>query len=105
MKEEARVYLRLFMNCASAAWLSRRAATAIGASERMSKPEHSHNRARENFLTVDGVTQPAPVPRYSATAAPRPRMWKENSDLEALLDECGFQSPEVEQLRESGAFG
>ncbi len=67
--------------------------------------EHSHNQARENFLTVDGVIQPAPVPRYSATAAPRPRMWKENSDLEALLDECGFQSPEIEQLRDKGVFG
>jgi len=66
---------------------------------------HSHNRARGNFLTIDGVMQPAPVPRYSATSAPQPRMWKENSDLQGLLDECGFQPLDIEHLRESGAFG
>ena len=30
-------------------------------------PEHPHNKARETFVTVDGVTQPAPAPRFSAT--------------------------------------
>ncbi|RZM05387.1 MAG: hypothetical protein EOP67_76685 [Sphingomonas sp.] len=38
-------------------------------------PHHPHNVARETFLPVDGVMQPAPAPRYSATPLPRPRMW------------------------------
>ena len=30
-------------------------------------PNHPHNRARENFLDVDGVLQHAPAPRFSKT--------------------------------------
>lgn len=37
-------------------------------------PSHPHNVARGTFVEVDGVTQPAPAPRYSRTknAAPSP---------------------------------
>lgn len=31
-------------------------------------PLHAHNRARGVFIEVDGVTQPAPAPRFSRTA-------------------------------------
>jgi alpha-methylacyl-CoA racemase len=37
-------------------------------------PEHPHNRARGTFVTADGVLQPAPAPRFSATPARSPRM-------------------------------
>jgi alpha-methylacyl-CoA racemase len=30
-------------------------------------PRHPHNRARGTFVELDGVTQPAPAPRFSAT--------------------------------------
>ena len=30
-------------------------------------PRHPHNQARGNFVEIDGVTQPAPAPRFSAT--------------------------------------
>jgi alpha-methylacyl-CoA racemase len=30
-------------------------------------PEHPHNKARATFVEVDGVTQPAPAPRFSKT--------------------------------------
>ena len=30
-------------------------------------PEHPHNKARETFVTIEGVVQPAPAPRFSAT--------------------------------------
>ncbi|HWE99081.1 MAG TPA: CaiB/BaiF CoA-transferase family protein [Caulobacteraceae bacterium] len=30
-------------------------------------PRHPHNVARQTFVEVDGVTQPAPAPRFSAT--------------------------------------
>ncbi len=36
-------------------------------------PRHGHNVARETFVTVDGVLQPAPAPRFSRTAADAPR--------------------------------
>jgi alpha-methylacyl-CoA racemase len=30
-------------------------------------PSHPHNAARKTFVEVEGVTQPAPAPRFSAT--------------------------------------
>ena len=36
-------------------------------------PKHPHNRARETFVSVDGVVQPAPAPRFSRTPAAPPR--------------------------------
>jgi len=35
-------------------------------------PGHPHAAARDAFLTVDGVVQPAPAPRFSRTPAPAP---------------------------------
>ena len=37
-------------------------------------PHHPHNVAREAFIAVDGVMQPAPAPRYSLTPCARPVM-------------------------------
>ncbi len=33
-------------------------------------PKHPHNAARETYVEVDGVMQPAPAPRFSKTPAP-----------------------------------
>ncbi|MFX6218190.1 hypothetical protein ABTF55_20540, partial [Acinetobacter baumannii] len=33
---------------------------------------HPHNRARETFITVGGISQPAPAPRFERTPAPVP---------------------------------
>ncbi|HYN46298.1 MAG TPA: CaiB/BaiF CoA-transferase family protein, partial [Allosphingosinicella sp.] len=46
-------------------------------------PAHPHNRARGTFIDVDGVTQPAPAPRYSETGTGMPTPPREDSD--ALL--------------------
>jgi alpha-methylacyl-CoA racemase len=35
--------------------------------------DHPHNVARGTFITVDGVVQPAPAPRYSVTPCDPPR--------------------------------
>jgi alpha-methylacyl-CoA racemase len=35
-------------------------------------PRHPHNVARGTFVEVDGITQPAPAPRFSRTPAGRP---------------------------------
>ena len=40
-------------------------------------PEHRHNQARGTFVTVDGVVQPAPAPRFSRTPAAGPRPLRE----------------------------
>lgn len=36
-------------------------------------PAHPHNRARRTFVEVDGVTQPAPAPRFGRTPAREPQ--------------------------------
>lgn len=37
-------------------------------------PEHPHNKARQTYITLDDVVQPAPAPRFSGTPAPLPKM-------------------------------
>ena len=38
-------------------------------------PAHPHNVTRATFIELDGITQPAPAPRYSRTPSPAPAMW------------------------------
>ena len=63
-------------------------------------PDHPHNAARGAFIAVDGVTQPAPAPRYSATpnAAPEPP----RPDADALLAALGYAPGRIAALRASG---
>jgi alpha-methylacyl-CoA racemase len=62
-------------------------------------PKHPHNAARQTFVEVAGVTQPAPAPRFSVTPGaiqgPPPAVGAH--DREALLD-WGFTPAEVEAL-------
>jgi alpha-methylacyl-CoA racemase len=65
---------------------------------------HPHNVARGTFVTVDGVEQHAPAPRFSRSspapiAPPRPA----GADTAAVLRDAGFSEAEIERLRESGA--
>jgi len=68
-------------------------------------PRHAHNVARETFITVEGVVQPAPAPRFSATPGaiqgPPPKIGAHND--EALTD-WGFTAAEVAALKEKGAL-
>ena len=68
-------------------------------------PDHPHNRARNTFVTVDDVIQPAPAPRLSRTPAaiqaPPPLP---GADTEVVLQEWGFSEAEVDALRAAGAI-
>lgn len=68
-------------------------------------PEHPHNRKRRTFIDLDGVTQPAPAPRYSTTrtADPQPPR-KPGADGEAILANLGYSLDEIAQLRREGAL-
>lgn len=68
-------------------------------------PAHPHNRERQTFIDLDGVTQPAPAPRYSTTrtADPRPPR-KPGADGEAILSDLGYSPDEIAQLRREGAL-
>lgn len=56
-----------------------------------------HNAARGTFVEAGGVKQPAPAPRYSASATVAPRMAGERDDA-AALRELGFDETEVAAL-------
>jgi alpha-methylacyl-CoA racemase len=68
-------------------------------------PSHPHNYARGTFVEVDGVTQPAPAPRFSRTGAviknPPPAPGEPD---DGALKDWGFGSGEVEALRATGVL-
>lgn len=69
-------------------------------------PDDPHNKAREAFLTRDGVTFPAPAPRLSRTPAaaggPPPAP---GQDTAAVLRDWGFGDDAIAELRSAGAVG
>jgi alpha-methylacyl-CoA racemase len=62
-------------------------------------PRHPHNLARQSFVTVDGVVQPAPAPRFSATPAAMPRASTAGADVFAAW---GIPEPALQSLRQAG---
>lgn len=62
-------------------------------------PEHAHNQARETFLTVEGLKQPAPAPRFSRTSPESPVAPRTpGADTEAVLKEMGFSADEISDI-------
>jgi alpha-methylacyl-CoA racemase len=67
-------------------------------------PRHPHNIARETFVTVDGVLQPAPAPRFSGTPTAPPRAAEPaGADAAALLAQWGLPAEAVQDLLGDGA--
>jgi alpha-methylacyl-CoA racemase len=64
---------------------------------------HPHNRARDAYLEIDGITQPAPAPRFSGTPAEvRSPPAGIGADAGQLLLEAGYSAAEIDALRASG---
>jgi alpha-methylacyl-CoA racemase len=62
-------------------------------------PDHPHMAARQNFVVRDGVTQPAPAPRFSRTPGTIRRSPPERGEGgEAVLEEWGVRTV-AEDLR------
>ena len=62
-------------------------------------PEHPHNIARRTFHVRDGVTEPAPVPRFSRTPASLGALPREaGADSRQILADWGFQQREIDEL-------
>lgn len=64
-----------------------------------------HNQARNAFMEVDGITQPAPAPRFSRTQ-PQISRGPARSDehTHEILADWGFTEVEVAALKETGAI-
>jgi alpha-methylacyl-CoA racemase len=66
--------------------------------------KHPHNVARKTFIEVDGVTQPAPAPRFSRTVAAMPSAPAHaGQHSRAVLTDWGFDTDRISALLASGA--
>jgi alpha-methylacyl-CoA racemase len=67
-------------------------------------PHHPHNRARNAFVDLQGVPQPAPAPRFGRTplCPPTPPEPPGEADLRAVLADWGIGATEVETAQASG---
>ncbi|HVV34358.1 MAG TPA: CaiB/BaiF CoA-transferase family protein [Vitreimonas sp.] len=63
-------------------------------------PQHPHNKARDAFVDIAGVRQPAPAPRYSATPSPTPQPLKQA--VEDILSSLPLSAAEVQVLIRDG---
>lgn len=67
-------------------------------------PSHPANVARKTYVEVDGVTQPAPAPRFSRTPSQvRHGPHAVGADTDEVLSAMGFAGAELEALKEQGA--
>ncbi len=67
-------------------------------------PKHPHNIERKTFIELEGVTQPAPAPRFSRTEpeiSSSPSVVGENTD--EVLISMGFSQEDIDSLKISGA--
>jgi alpha-methylacyl-CoA racemase len=68
-------------------------------------PRHPHNVARQTFVEVDGVLQPAPAPRFSRTpgavAGPPPAI---GAHTRSALESWGVDAGAIAELEGAGAI-
>ncbi|MRI33873.1 carnitine dehydratase [Endozoicomonas sp. OPT23] len=68
-------------------------------------PSHPHNVARQTYIDVEGMTQPAPAPRFSRTPSEVKHGSKQAGvDTEAVLSDWGFPDDKIQKLKKDGAF-
>jgi alpha-methylacyl-CoA racemase len=68
-------------------------------------PHHPHNQARQTFVELDGVMQPAAAPRFSRTPAEiRCSPARPGEHTDAALADWGFHTDEIARLRAAGAI-
>ncbi|MCS0611754.1 CoA transferase [Massilia kyonggiensis] len=62
-------------------------------------PRHPHNAVRKTFVDVDGVTQPAPAPRFSRTPGQAGPVAAPGQDGTAILADWGWTEDAIATLR------
>ncbi|GAC61521.1 hypothetical protein GSI01S_18_00820 [Gordonia sihwensis NBRC 108236] len=68
-------------------------------------PVHPHLVARETFVEVEGVPQPAPAPRFSRTPGSISRPPAEPGEhTDEVLTDWGFDAERLAALHASGAI-
>ena len=68
-------------------------------------PCHPHNVARDTYVEFDGVTQPAPAPRFSRTQSEiKSSAAMVGEHTEQILTDWGYSESEIERLRAAKAI-
>ena len=66
-------------------------------------PRHAHARARSAFVSIDGVAQPAPAPRFDRSLADAPRRApRRGENTREVLTEAGFDHARIDALLAAG---
>ena len=68
-------------------------------------PRHPHNVARGTYMEIEGVTQPAPAPRFSRSVAAKPqaaRPWRPEEAIDVLTP--WLTAPELAHASAAGLF-
>jgi alpha-methylacyl-CoA racemase len=69
-------------------------------------PGHQHMKARDTYIEVDGITQPAPAPRFSRTpGAIRRGPVTPGFDTDEILGELGLSRTQTDDLRARDVVG
>jgi alpha-methylacyl-CoA racemase len=67
---------------------------------------HPHNVERGAFIEVDGITQNAPVPRFSQTLPDQVRgPRRPGADTQQVLINAGYSAVDIDSFRDDGALG
>ncbi len=68
-------------------------------------PLHAHNAARNTFIDIDGVIQPAPAPRFSKTAPAKPcRPAAAGEHSAEILRQWAFGADEIDKLKSASVI-
>lgn len=68
--------------------------------------DHPHNVARQTYVDVGGIKQPAPAPRFSRTEpSVRHEARPYGSDTEAVLTDLGYSSEQLAAMQEQSVCG
>ncbi|HCH31396.1 MAG TPA: CoA transferase [Oceanospirillaceae bacterium] len=64
--------------------------------------DHPHNLARNTFMQLDGITQPAPAPKMAHVQTTPESVPEAAQDTLPLLDQLGLTAAQVQQLQQDG---
>ncbi|MEM1113143.1 MAG: CaiB/BaiF CoA-transferase family protein [Pseudomonadota bacterium] len=71
----------------------------------MDAPSHPANVARQSYVEIDGLVQPAPAPRFSRTPSEVAHgTHAAGEDTDAVLTSMGFEAQEIAALKETGSI-
>ena len=67
-------------------------------------PKHPHAKARESFYDIDGITHPAPAPKFSRTPSSKPVPSPQTgAHTIEILSDLGYNQSDIDTMLKNGA--